>query len=376
MREKDILQSIKKSIDQAPIDILENIKNIPRTKMLRHDEITEQKREKNTFKKFMPYASIAAAFIMIFFGWQFQTQMADSHIYLDVNPSVEITTNRINKVIDLEAYNQEGKLLTENVKYKGMTIEQVAEEILDRMMDRKYLDKNNKFLLVSVYNKSEEKAEAQKLDLDTKIHQHFQNKELKPIVLSQKLDNTSTIENYAKQFGVSVSKMTFIRNLIILNPELQTGDLVDLSIGDLVRLSQGMGLQLDKILDSIDFDRIEIEEDNPKEEPVTVPEAESKSESQPEPKAQPKPLEPTRPVKDQDDEEDDDHHNEGAEQDNIISPEQARNIALSVANGTITDFDFDEDDLEYEVEIEFGELEYEIIIDARTGAVLEVEIDD
>ncbi|NLY85556.1 MAG: hypothetical protein GX077_04285 [Tissierellia bacterium] len=60
----------------------------------------------------------------------------------------------------------------------------------------------------------------------------------------------------------------------------------------------------------------------------------------------------------------------------MISAAEARRIALSVANGSITDFDFDEDDLEYEVEIQLGDLEYEIVIDAVTGKILEVEIDD
>ena len=47
-----------------------------------------------------------------------------------------------------------------------------------------------------------------------------------------------------------------------------------------------------------------------------------------------------------------------------------------MVNGTVTDIDFDEDDLEYEVEIELGEKEYEVIIDAVTGVVLQLEIDE
>ena len=150
------------------------------------------------------------------------------------------------------------------------------------------------------------------------------------IVLAQKLDNTSTIEKYAQEYGISVSKMTFIRNMIILNPELETKALVNLSIGELVRLSQGMGLKLDKIIDSEDLEKVE----------PLLPEQETEKTGE------------------------------------IISSDQARSIALSAVKGTITDFDFDEDDLEYEVEIEAGELEYEIIIDAKTGAILKVEVDD
>lgn len=359
MKDREILNSVKRSMEQAPIDILQNIKDAPRTKMLRHDEITKQDIKENPFKKFMPYGSIAAAFLMVFFGWQYQTKIPDSHIYIDVNPSVEITTNRLNKVIDIRADNQDGILLTEDFNYKGMTINEVAEEILDRMMNRKYLDKDHKYLLISVYNKNEGKAESQKLELDKKIHQHLEKKELHPIVLSQKLDNTSTIENYAKKYGVSVSKMTFIRNLMILNPELETENLVDLTIEELVDLSQDMNLELDKIIESTDFDKIktpELEIDN-------------KIGSEIVPIVPIVPIAPIAPVEKYDDD-------DMVQEKKVISSDEAKKIALSIANGIITDFDFDDDDLEYEIEIQVGDLEYEITINARTGQVLEVEIDD
>ncbi len=361
MREEKILNSLKNSIEQAPIDILDKIKAEPRIKMLKHDDITRQNNRSYPFRKLMSYAVAAAVFVIMFFGWQYQTGIPDSRVYLDVNPSIEIVSNRQDKVIGLSADNQDGKRLIEDLMYKGKNIYQVTEEILDRMMNERYLSREREILLLSIYNKNQNKAEQQKQILDERIHEHLQAKELQPIVLLQKLDNTTTIEKYARMYGISVSKMTFIRNLIILNPELQPEDLAGLSIEELVRLSQSMEIDLEKIIESADIDRIRtpLPEPDPEESPdITSPNQE---------------VDNGDDDHDDDDDDNDDHDDDDYD---FISSEKARSIALSVADGTITDFEFDDDDLEYVVEIEVEDLEYEITIDARTGEIIEIEIDD
>ncbi|NLJ66040.1 MAG: hypothetical protein GX340_01855 [Clostridiales bacterium] len=379
MKEKQILDSLQRSIDRAPIDILDKIKEEPRVKMLRHDDITRQETRKFSMKNMMSYASVAAVFLFVLFGWMLQVTIPDSRIYLDVNPSIEIVTNRQNKVIDLIADNLDGRRITSDLDYKGKTLFEVTDEILDRMMDESYLVKDREYLLLSVYNKDENKAEQQKQSLDRRIHEHLQEKELQPIVLLQKLDKTSTIEKYAEEYGISISRMTFIRNLIILNPQLKPETLVGLSIGELVRLSQGMELELDKIIDSTDFDKLQpiIPGPEPETEPGLPPDDLPSDDP-----AQDDLPKDDLPPDDQSDDipkgdlTDDDLPRQPDVQDKLIGPDKAKQIALSVAKGTITDFDFDEDDLEYEVEIELGDLEYEIIIDARTGKILEIDIDD
>jgi hypothetical protein len=379
MKEKQILDSLQRSIDRAPIDILDKIKEEPRVKMLRHDDITRQETRKFSMKNMMSYASVAAVFLFVLFGWMLQVTIPDSRIYLDVNPSIEIVTNRQNKVIDLIADNLDGRRITSDLDYKGKTLFEVTDEILDRMMDESYLVKDREYLLLSVYNKDENKAEQQKQSLDRRIHEHLQEKELQPIVLLQKLDKTSTIEKYAEEYGISISRMTFIRNLIILNPELKPETLVGLSIGELVRLSQGMELELDKIIDSTDFDKLQPIIPGP--EPETEPGLPPDDLPSDDPSQDDLPKDDLPPDDQSDDIPkgdltDDDLPRQPDVQDKLIGPDKAKQIALSVAKGTITDFDFDEDDLEYEVEIELGDLEYEIIIDARTGKILEIDIDD
>lgn len=62
----------------------------------------------------------------------------------------------------------------------------------------------------------------------------------------------------------------------------------------------------------------------------------------------------------------------------LIDVSEASKIALNQFSGKITDLELDEDDgrLIYEIEIEAGDREAEIEIDAITGEVLVIDIDD
>ena len=100
MKEKEILSSLKNTIENAPIDLLDRIKEQPGTKMIRHDDITRQNSIYATARKLIPFASVAAVFLAIFLNWQFTAIAMDSRIYLDVNPSITIETNRQDKAIE------------------------------------------------------------------------------------------------------------------------------------------------------------------------------------------------------------------------------------------------------------------------------------
>ena len=65
--------------------------------MTEHDDITRQE-SKNVFKANITVASIAFLFL-IFINLQIQYKKPDRPIYLDINPSFQITTNRRDKVI-------------------------------------------------------------------------------------------------------------------------------------------------------------------------------------------------------------------------------------------------------------------------------------
>lgn len=269
MNETKIVERIKNILDSAPIDLLNQIKAEPVEQMLKHDEITHQKSETSAMVKMIPLA--AAAILLLMFGtWRYQYFAAYTEIYMDINPSIELVTNRRSQVIDIKTGNTEGEELIKNISFKGKNYLEVTSELLDELIVSGYLSESNELILLSVYNKNIEKEASHLNELDQYIHEYLTSKDIDTVVLGQKIEKTNTLRDYANEYGISLSKMTFIRNLMILHPELEIEELVELSLQELVELSRQLGIDLKGIIESQDWDKIPEETDKP-EKPEVVP---------------------------------------------------------------------------------------------------------
>lgn len=260
MKEKNILRKVNNLIDQAPIDILDNIKKQPRAKMLKHDDITRQRVGDKRFKKLIPYTAVAVIFLVAFLNLQIQTRLVEDSIYLDVNPSINFTTNRKEEVIKLQADNFEGKEIIAGLEFEGRTIEQMTQVLLNKMIEENYITEEDNYLLLSVYNKNSKKMDKQKENLDKIIYEYMKQKKIEPIILTQDIDKTDKMEKLAEKYKISINKMTFISNIIELEPKLKEKDLVKLSISELVELVLENNLNLEKIIKTRDMDKIKRED--------------------------------------------------------------------------------------------------------------------
>lgn len=72
------------------------------------------------------------------------------------------------------------------------------------------------------------------------------------------------------------------------------------------------------------------------------------------------------------------YENKNKALENVMSADQAKQIALDTFGGKVVELDFDEDDgrFEYEIELRTKHGEAEMTIDAITGDILEQELDD
>jgi uncharacterized membrane protein YkoI len=356
MKNQKIEHHIYRAIEQAPVDLCSKIKSQPVDKLENHDFITRQDTQQDSkryWKPLMAFGSMAAVFLIIFVGWWTQYNPVDSVIYLDVNPSIQILVDKNEQVVDLKTLKAGDAALITNIDYKGKNLYWVAEQLLDVLIAEGYIDESHHTLLVSVLNNDIEIGSRQSTRLNSSIRDHLQKQSIQGVVLRQAITKSNTIEDFARDYEISVGKMTFIRNLIILDPNLKVEDLVILSLEELVRISAKTGLDIKRIIE-VDQELDELYQDV-----------------------------------DDDDELDDYDYDYDDDSDVGISPtvaanqlighEKAIEIALGLTGGgVVDDIELDEDDgfYSYEIEIVKDGIEYDIEIDALTGKVLEFEIND
>ena len=83
--------------------------------------------------------SCAAAFILIV-GLSFAVyQIPTTYVELSVNPYMKITSNRFDRVLNVEGLNAEGEKLIQDMPYKNFTFTEVYRRLLNRLDNNGYL---------------------------------------------------------------------------------------------------------------------------------------------------------------------------------------------------------------------------------------------
>lgn len=100
----------------------------------------------------------ACALLMLCFGvggWYFLA-MPVSYVSVDINPSVELTLNRMNVVIKAEDKNEEGARLLEHLPLKGKNYLEAVELLVESEAMQPYLTKDAELTFTVASPKSEE----------------------------------------------------------------------------------------------------------------------------------------------------------------------------------------------------------------------------
>ncbi len=84
-------------------------------------------------------AAAAACLCLVFFGYYQPNYTAYGTLRIQINPDVEMTVSRTDRVLDLEGLNEDGEDLIEGYSYKGKDRETAANELVERAIDMGYL---------------------------------------------------------------------------------------------------------------------------------------------------------------------------------------------------------------------------------------------
>lgn len=84
-------------------------------------------------------AGLAACLCIVFFGYYQPNFTPYGALRIQINPDVELTLSRTDRVLELEGLNADGQILIEGYDYSGKDREDVTEELVERAIDMGYL---------------------------------------------------------------------------------------------------------------------------------------------------------------------------------------------------------------------------------------------
>ena len=84
-------------------------------------------------------AGLAACLCIVFFGYYQPNFTPYGALRIQINPDVELTLSRTDRVLELEGLNADGQILIEGYDYGGKDREDVTEELVERAIGLGYL---------------------------------------------------------------------------------------------------------------------------------------------------------------------------------------------------------------------------------------------
>lgn len=236
MKEREIKDRLKRAMDEAPINLLEDLMSVEVEKESVADEfsgrrtfITETSRKPKgkiiNFPKLYKTIALAASLVFALLGGNyFYQNMTIGELYLDINPSFVIEVKRNDKVKEIKPLNYEAYDVLDGNYYKNANYEEALREILFKVEDKGYLIEDVNVLLVSSKEKNNKDNLSSIASQD--IINHFEGRREDVIVLKQSIedkdDAASGIEkllkNIAQREGIEDSSLLYdmtLRELII-----------------------------------------------------------------------------------------------------------------------------------------------------------------
>ncbi len=144
----------------------------------------------------------------------YQNSRVESIVGLDVNPSLELSVNRNEKVLQAKALNEDAEGILDGMDLKNVDLDIAVNALIGSMVRGGYLNELDNAILVTVANDDEEKASALRQDVVVDIETSLEEHEVTAVVYDQQAPVSDEVEELAKEYGISYGKAYFLQELI------------------------------------------------------------------------------------------------------------------------------------------------------------------
>ena len=307
----------------------------------------------------------------------------DSHVDIDVNPGVEIVTNKKNKVLQVQSTNQDGAAVIDGMNLKNTELKVAVNALIGSMVQKGYIQNDNTGILVTVRNDNEDKANKVKAEVLNDINTALSTNSVQATVINQTVKTTVDAKKFAAENNISIGKAVFVLNLAAKDTSLDAKELAKMKVSEIASLVVQKGIDIRDIVDYDSDDSIweniadaieDIDEDARKNAVSTSAAVENSTAAATTP--QPAPTQPAATVA---------PATTVAQSNNTVGDigiEKAKEISMShagVSAGSVSfvkaKIDTEDGVKVYDIEFYSGNAEYDYEINSATGAIVSFDQD-
>lgn len=163
------------------------------------------------------------------FHYHLENRKIESVIGIDVNPSIELSINRKEVVLEARALNADAENIIHDMDLKGVDLNVAVNAVVGSMVTQGYLDDLENAILVTVSNDSVRKARELRSSVVGDIERTLKENQVEAVVYDQQVIEDEEMEELAKRYGISYGKAYFLKELIDQNEALNIEDMEELS---------------------------------------------------------------------------------------------------------------------------------------------------
>ena len=311
----------------------------------------------------------------------------DSHVDIDVNPGVEIVTNKKNKVLQVQSTNQDGAAVIDGMNLKNTELKVAVNALIGSMVQKGYIQNDNTGILVTVRNDNEDKANKVKAEVLNDINTALSTNSIQATVINQTVKTTVDAKKFAAENNISIGKAVFVLNLAAKDASLDAKELAKMKVSEIASLVVQKGIDIRDIVDYDSDDSIweniadaieDIDEDAREKGIATSAAVENSTAAATTP--QPAPTQPaaTQAAPEATTAAQPKSNNASGD----IGIEKANEIAIShagLSSGSVSfvkaKLDTEDGVKVYDIEFYSGNVEYDYEINAATGAIMSFDQD-
>ncbi|MFK5883108.1 MAG: PepSY domain-containing protein [Candidatus Izemoplasma sp.] len=239
MKNKDIEKAIYETFNENKPELFSKI--LEQCPNMTEDTITDSiwnKFRKSFRQKRFVYSfsslSLILVFAVILFSQPSNVNAAPfSVIAIDVNPSVILELDEEDKVINVIKNNEDAEIIVGDMDLIGIDYNVAVNALIGSMVTNGYINELTNSVLLSIQSNSQVRESELMAELSVAINDVLTGNGLEGSVITQQLDFAEDAEELSELLDISEAKAELILDIIELDPRVTVEELAQLSINDL-----------------------------------------------------------------------------------------------------------------------------------------------